>query len=226
MRVLLVEDEHLIAQSIKKGLEQERYAVDLAFGGQEGLDMALGEEYDLMILDRMLPEMDGLEICKRVRDGGKHTPILMLTAKGQVQDKVEGLNMGADDYLTKPFAFEELLARIRALRRRPNRQIGYILRVADLELDTNSYEVKRAGKIIKLSSKEYALLEFMMRHSNRILTKDKIINHVWSYDADILPNTVEVYVGYLRNKIDKQFKNHKPLIQTIRGFGYKIGEDE
>lgn len=225
MKILVVEDEHKIAQAIKKGLEQETYAVDLAFDGSEGLDLALGEEYDLVILDRLLPKLDGLEICKKVRAEGIHTPILILTARGQTQDKVEGLDAGADDYLTKPFAFEELLARIRALVRRPADNLGTTLKVRDLELNTNSYEVMRDGKKIQLSSKEYALLEYLMRHPNKILSKDQLINHVWNYEADILPNTVEVYIGYLRNKIDKPFK--KPnLIQTIRGFGYKIGEED
>jgi DNA-binding response OmpR family regulator len=222
MRILVVEDEHKIAQSIKKGLEQESYAVDLAFTGSEGLDLALSEEFDMVILDRMLPEIDGLEICKRMRDKKINTPVLMLTAKGQTQDKVEGLDAGADDYLVKPFAFEELLARIRALKRRPADTIGSVLEVDDLKLDTNSFEVKRDGKLIQLSNKEFALLEYFMRHPKKILTKDQIINHVWSYDADVLPNSVEVYVGYLRNKIDKAFADKKSLIQTIRGFGYKL----
>lgn len=224
MRILVVEDEHKIAQSIKKGLEQETYAVDLAFEGNSGLDLALSGEFDLIILDRMLPGIDGLSICKQVREQNIHTPILMLTAKGQVGDRVEGLDSGADDYLVKPFAFEELLARIRALKRRPKDQIGMILKVDDLSLDSNKFEVKRAGKLIKLSSREYALLEFLMRHPNRTVTKDQIISSVWSYDSDVLSNTVEVYIGYLRNKIDKPFKTSKSLIHTIRGFGYKLGE--
>ncbi len=223
MRILIIEDEHKIANSIKKGLEQEAYAVDIAFDGEEGYDLASTEEFDLIILDLMLPKIDGMTICKNLREEGIHTSILMLTAKGQIEDKVNGLNCGADDYLTKPFSFLELLARIKALTRRPKQVIDPILKVNGLTLNTTNYEVKRLEKLIKLSKKEYALLEYFMRHKGKILTKDQIINHVWEYDSDVLPNTVEVYVGYLRNKIDKQFKNEKPLIQTLRGFGYKIG---
>ncbi|MBU0618969.1 response regulator transcription factor [Patescibacteria group bacterium] len=223
MKILVIEDEHKIANSIKKGLEQESYAVDVAYDGEQGFDLAVTEDYDVVILDLMLPKMGGMEICKKLRkDENIHTPILMLTAKGQLNDKVNGLNAGADDYLVKPFAFAELLARIRALRRRPKQTLNNQLKVNDLTLDALSYQVKRNGKDIKLSKKEFALLEYLMRHQGKILTKDQIINHVWDYDADILPNTVEVYIGYLRNKIDKPFKNKPPLIQTIRGFGYKI----
>lgn len=226
MRILVVEDEHKIANSIKKGLEQESYAADIAYTGNEGFDFASTEPYDLIILDRLLPEMDGIEITRKLREQKVHTPILMLTAKGQIADKVEGLDAGADDYLVKPFAFEELLARVRALTRRPKENVGTKLSVEDLSLDTVSFEVRRGEKIIKLSNKEFALLNFLMRHANKILTKDQIINNVWNYDADILPNTVEVYIGYLRNKIDKTFPNKSPLIQTVRGFGYKVGGGE
>ena len=201
-----MEDEHKIAQSIKKALEQETYAVDLAFDGTSGLDMALSEDFDLIILDRMLPELDGVKYLQKSARKNIHSPILMLTAKGQVEDRVEGLDAGADDYLTKPFAFEELLARIRALKRRPSDTIGTTLTAYDLSLNTNTFEVKRDGKQIHLSSKEFALLEFLLRQQNKIVTKEQIINHVWSYDSDVLPNTVEVYVGYLRQKIDKPFK--------------------
>lgn len=225
MRILVIEDEHKIAQSLKKGLEQESYAVDLAFDGQTGMDMAIGEEYDLVILDRMLPGMDGMTICKEMRDTGIHTPVIVLTAKGQLDDKVEGLDGGADDYLVKPFAFEELLARIRALKRRPNELIGTVLKVGNLTLDTKNLAVKRGTAALKLSVKEYALLEYLMRHPGKIITKEQIMNHVWSYDSDILPNTVEVYIGYLRSKVDKPFKD-KQLIHTVRGFGYRIGEAE
>ncbi len=221
MRILVVEDEHKIANSIKKGLEQEAYAVDVSFDGQEGFDLLSTEEYDVAIVDRMLPEMDGLTICKKLREQAIHTPILLLTAKGQVSDRVEGLNAGADDYLVKPFAFTELLARIKALSRRPKQTIGTILQVADLEINTLTYEVKRQGKSIPLSSKEYALLEYLMRHPNQIISKERIIGHVWNYDADVLPNSVEVYITHLRNKIDKPFPAQQ-LIHTVRGFGYKI----
>src|SRR5476651_1126306 len=222
MRILVVEDEHKIAGAIKRGLEQESYAVDVAFDGDEGLSSALTDEYDVIILDRMLPGLlDGTEIYKEGRANNMRTPILMLTAKDKITDRVEGLNSGADDYLVKPFAFEELLARVRALLRRPQDHVGNVLQLDDLTLDTASYEVKRAGQIIQLSQREYALLEYLLRNQNRILSKSNIIGHVWDYDADILPNTLEVYVGYLRAKIERPFKGPE-LIHTVRGFGYKL----
>ena len=223
MRILVVEDEHKIANSIGQGLEQERYAVDLAYDGTKGYDLASSEDYDIIILDRLLPEMEGAEICRKLRKHGVHTPILMLTAKGQIVDRVEGLNSGADDYLLKPFAFEELLARIRALIRRPKGTLSTIFTISDLTLNTLTYEVKRSNSIIRLSGREFALLEYLMRHPHQTLTKEQIMNHVWNYDANILPNTVEVYIGYLRNKIDKPFDDKPKLIHTVRGFGYKIG---
>ena len=224
MKILIIEDEHKIANSIKKGLEQESYAIDIAYDGQQGFDLAATEDYDVIILDLMLPKMDGTEICQRLRkEENIHTPILILTARGQLSDKVNGLNAGADDYLVKPFAFAELLARIKALARRPKNSLGPVLTVENLSLNTLTFEVKRGGKKIKLSKKEYSLLEYLLRHKDKILSKKQIINHVWNYDADVLPNTVEVYIGYLRNKIDKPFKNKNPLIQTVRGFGYKVG---
>jgi len=225
MRILVVEDEHRIAQSIKKGLELERYVVDVAYTGTEGYDMASAESYDVVILDRMLPEMDGITICKSLRQENNHVLILLLTAKSQTSDKVDGLNAGADDYLTKPFSFEELLARIRALSRRPSKTLQSVLKVADLELIAETFEVRRDHKPIQLSSKEYALLEYMMRHPNTTLTKQQLIDRVWNYESDILPNTIEVYIKNLRGKIDAPFKNKPPLIQTVRGFGYKIGDN-
>ncbi len=225
MRVLVVEDEHKIANSIKKGLEQESYAVDVAYDGEDGFDMASSEEYDIIILDLMLPKMNGLDVCKKLRkEENIHTPILILTAKGQTEDKVAGLNCGADDYLTKPFAFTEMLARIKALTRRPKQALDTVLKVNNLSLNTLTYELKRQNKSITISKTEYALLEYLMRHKDIVLSKDKIINHVWNYDADVLPNTVEVYIGYLRNKIDKPFKNSLPLIRTVRGFGYILSD--
>jgi len=217
MRVLVVEDEHKIAGSIKKGLEQESFAVDVAYDGSVGFDLASTESYDAIILDLLLPGKDGMEVCKDLRKEGNHTPILMLTAKGELSDKVEGLNSGADDYLVKPFAFAELLARVRALIRRPPDSFVSKLEANGLTLDPGTYEVKRKDRKIPLSRKEFALLEYLLRHKGKIVSKDQIIHSVWDYEADILPNTVEVFIGYLRNKIGKD------LIKTLRGFGYKIG---
>lgn len=223
MRILVVEDEHRIANSIKKGFEQESYAVDVAYDGEAGYDLASTEDYDLIVLDLMLPKMDGIEMTKQLRKENIHTPILILTAKGQIEDRVKGLDTGADDYLVKPFSFEELLARVRALSRRPKNSLGTVLEVKGLTLNPKTYEVKRDDKNIKLSSKEFSLVEFLMRNAGKIMSKDQIISHVWDYDADVLPNTVEVYIKSLRNKIDAPFKNKEPLITTVRGFGYKIG---
>jgi DNA-binding response OmpR family regulator len=172
----------------------------------------------------MLPKKDGIEVCKELRRKGVKAGILMLTARSKVEDRVTGLDAGADDYLAKPFAFAELLARVRALTRRPKDMLGTTLNFLDLSLNTVTFEVKRAGKSISLSRKEYALLEYFLRHPNTILTKEQIIGNVWNYESDILPNTVEVYVGYLREKIDKPFKESAPLIHTARGFGYKLGD--
>lgn len=222
MRILIVEDDHKIANAVKKGLEQESFAVDISYDGKDGLGQARTINYDLIILDRMLPEVDGIEICRVLRQKKINTPIIMLTAKDKIGDRVEGLNAGADDYLVKPFAFEELLARVRALLRRPQKVGDNVLNIADLSMDVINFSVKRADKSVKLTSKEFALLEYLMRNPDRILTKDNIIEHVWDYDADILPNTVEVYIGYLRNKIDRPFPKRSSLIQTVRGFGYKL----
>lgn len=223
MRILVVEDEHKIANAIKKGLQQESFAVDVVYDADDGLASARADEYDLIILDRMLPgKLDGVGVCKELRAGGNHTPILMLTAKGAVRDRVAGLDAGADDYLVKPFAFEELLARVRALLRRPQDSLGMKLEVGDLTLDTTSYEVRRGATTIDLSQREFALLEYLMRNKGRTLSKEMIIQHVWSYDADVLFNTVEVYIGYLRNKIDRPFRGAAQLLKTVRGFGYKL----
>ncbi len=226
MKILLVEDDHKISSSIRRGLEQESYAVDVAFNGEAGYDFALNEEYDVIILDIMLPLMDGLEVCKKLRSNKVTTPILMLTAKSQVSDKILGLDIGADDYLSKPFSFDELVARIRALSRRPKNSVNNVLEIDDLKLDQTRLGVERNGQQISLSKKEFALLEFLMKNQNRVLTKEQIISNVWNFDADILPNTVEVYIGYLRNKVDKPFKNKQKLIKTVRGFGYKIEIDK
>jgi DNA-binding response OmpR family regulator len=223
MRILIVEDDHKIANAIKKGLEQESFAVDVSYDGQDGIGFALTCEYDLIILDRMLPGIDGIKICGVLRNKKINIPVIILTAKDKIRDRVEGLNAGADDYLVKPFAFEELLARIRALLRRPSKAMDNILKYGDLSLNSLTFEVYRGNKKILLSNKEFSLLEYLMRNPRRILTKDNIISHVWDYDADILPNTVEVYIGYLRKKIDR-FKGKPEIIKTIRGFGYKISE--
>jgi two-component system, OmpR family, response regulator len=226
MKILIVEDEHRIAQNIKTGLEQESYAVDVAYDGEEGYNCASNDEYDIILLDVMMPGMNGYEVCKKLREDGNHTPILMLTAKDQNRDVVHGLDTGADDYLPKPFSFEVLLARIRALLRRPQQSLGETLQAEDLLLNTNTKEVMRGTDPITLSSKEYAILEYLMRNKNRVLSKNNIISHVWEFDADVLPNTVEVFMAYLRNKIDKPFKDSPDLIHTVRGFGYMIKEKQ
>jgi len=221
MRILVVEDEHKIARALKKALEQEHYAVDVSYDGDDGHAMATTEPYDVMVIDRMLPgEYDGIAIVKSLREKGIKTPVLLLTALGRVEDKTLGLDSGADDYLVKPFALEELLARVRALLRRPNEVKPTVLDADDLELDTANRKVKRGKTEIRLTSKEFGLLEYLLRNKNRPLSKDSIMQHVWDYDADILPNTIEVYIKYLRAKIDKPFG--KGLIKTVRGFGYKI----
>ena len=223
MRILVVEDEVKIAKAIKRGLELKGYAVDVVYDADTGLSYARDPDYDLVVLDRMLPgTIDGVELCRRVRNEGCSVPILMLTARGTIGDKIEGLNSGADDYLVKPFSFDELIARVKALLRRPPKHSGTIIKVDDLSVDTTNYKVKRGNTDIKLSRKEFALLEYLLLAQGRVVTKDMIINHVWDEDAYVLPNTVEVYMGYLRNKIDRPFPNNQPLLHTLRGFGYKL----
>lgn len=223
MRILIVEDEHKIASALKRGLEQQSYAVDVAYNADDGLAMATTEPYDLLILDRMLPgAIDGIGIVKELRAQSYHVPILLLTAKDRVLDRAEGLNAGADDYLVKPFAFIELIARVRALLRRAPETTDTVITYQNLALNTVTKTVTRDESSIQLTSKEYALLEYFMRNPDRVITKDALMQHVWDYDADILPNTVEVYIGYLRNKVDKPFKS-KTLIHTRRGFGYYFG---
>lgn len=223
MRILIVEDEHKIASAIKRGLEQQSYAVDVTYDGDAGLAMATTEPYDLIILDRMLPgSVDGIGILRQLREQNNHVPVLLLTAKDRVLDRAEGLNAGADDYLVKPFAFVELIARVRALLRRSPQTVNSIMSYDSLNLDTQTMSVERDGKSIKLTAKEFALLEYLMRNTERIISKESLMQHVWNYDSDILPNTVEVYIGYLRNKIDKPFKQPN-LLHTRRGFGYYFG---
>ncbi len=226
MKILVVEDEPKIAQAIKKGLELKNFAVDLVYDGDQGYSYGLDPEYDLIVLDRMLPgSMDGTAICENLRKEKINTPILMLTARGTIGDKVSGLNSGADDYLVKPFSYDELIARVQALLRRPPVNLGDELKLDNLVLNPKTYQVKRGSNNIKLSHKEFALLEYLLRNQNQIIEKDTLVNHVWDEDSSILPNTIEVYIGYLRNKIDRPFKKYKPLIHTIRGFGYKLSND-
>jgi len=223
MKILLVEDEIKLANAIKRALELQKYTVDVANDGETGLDLAVGEKYDLILLDLMLPKVDGIEICKEIRKNSIPTPILILTAKGQVSDKVTGLDIGADDYMVKPFSFEELFARIRALVRRPSKMENQTISIKDLSLDPIALKVRRDGKIIELSTKEFAILEYLMRHKNSVVTRDRIVQSVWNYDTDVLPSTVEVHIKHLRDKIDKSFK--EKLIRTIRGFGYEIRDE-
>ncbi len=226
MRILIIEDEVKIAGAIKRGLEMHGYAVDMVHDADTGYSYGIDADYDLVILDRMLPgSMDGTELCRRLREEGIHTPLLMLTARGTIGDKVEGLNSGADDYLVKPFSFDELTARVRALMRRPKQSTGTILKAGSLELDPVSYRVTRAGTPVKLSHKEFQVLEYLLRHTEQIITKETLIAHIWNEDADVLPNTVEVYVGYLRSKIDRAFPDEPPLLHTMRGFGYRLGAE-
>lgn len=224
MRILVVEDDHKIANAIKRGLERQSYAVDVCYEGTEGEAMATTEPYDLVILDRMLPGMDGMQILKSIRESTIHTPVLLLTAKDKVLDRAEGLNAGADDYLGKPFAFVELIARVRALLRRPQEALDTTMESDGVELDRDNFTAKRSGKTVELTAKEFALLDYLMSQNGKIVTKDQIMQHVWDYDADILPNTVEVYIGYLRAKIDKAFAELPKLINTRRGFGYYFGK--
>lgn len=222
MRILLVEDEVKLAHAMKRALELQKYAVDIANNGKDGLDFAIGEEFSIIILDVMLPEIDGIEICRRIRAANIHTPVMMLTARGQISDKVTGLDVGADDYMVKPFSFEELFARIRALVRRPAQTNDPVLHIKDLTLDPKTFTVKRNNDLIELSSKEFSLLEYLLRNKNTVLTKEQIIAHVWNYDSDVLPSTIEVHVKHLRDKID--VKGQNSLVHTIRGRGYTIRE--
>ncbi len=220
MRILIVEDEKRIADFIARGLKEEHYAVDIAYDGEEGLYLAEINPYDLMIFDIMLPKYDGVEICRKLRAKKINTPILMLTARAAVKDKVMGLNAGADDYLTKPFSFEELLARVKVLLRRLTTDKTSILKVADLELNQLNHEVKRAGKLIVLTSKEFALLEYFMLHAGQVISRSMISEHVWNEQFDSMSNVIDVHVRNLRNKIDDGFK--KKLIHTLRGSGYML----
>ena len=222
MRILLIEDDVAIARSLKEGLEDETYAVDVAHDGDEGYRTATADDYDAIILDIMLPSMNGYKVCQALRQDGKRMPILMLTARDAERDIVKGLDTGADDYLAKPFSFEVLLARLRAILRRPNEKLGEVLRVGDLTLDPSLKKVTRASQEISLTTKEYGVLEYLMRNTGKVLSKEQIIAHVWDFDADILPNNVELFIMFLRRKVDKPFG--KKLIHTVPGFGYKLEE--
>lgn len=222
MRILIVEDEKKVAAFIKKGLEEETYAVDVAYDGEDGLHMGLENQYDLIILDLMLPVIDGLEVLSRLRENKVDTPILLLTAKDSVEDKVTGLNTGADDYLTKPFAFSELLARIRVLLRRGKAETKTVLQIKGLTLDLVSHKVKRDDEEIELTGKEYSLLEYFMRNQGKVLTRTMIAEHVWDYNFDTFTNVIDVYVNHLRKKIDKGYP--EKLLHTLRGVGYIMKE--
>ena len=220
VRILVVEDEHKLAGVLKRGLQEHGYAVDVAHDGENGFSFAEMGEHDLIILDIMLPSLDGFEIARGLRARRIKTPILMLTARDAVDDRVRGLDSGADDYLIKPFAFRELVARGRALLRRDELVKDPVLRVADLEVDTISHEVRRNGQMILLTSKEYAVLEYLVRDANRVLTRTQIAEHVWDYDFAAMSNVVDVYIRYLRRKLDDGFE--PKLLHTIRGTGYQL----
>ncbi len=219
-RILVVDDEPSICASVQKALERVGYAVDVAHDGEEGLGLAEMEPYDLIVLDVMLPKLDGREVCRRLRSEKRQMPILMLTARDAVEDRVAGLDSGADDYLVKPFAFPELLARVRALLRRSGPVRDPVLRVADLEVDTVTREVRRRGKPVALTSKEYAILEYFVRNANRVLTRTQIAEHIWDYDFVAMSNVVDVYVRYLRRKLGDD--REPQLLHTVRGVGYQL----
>ncbi len=223
MRLLIVEDERQIAAFLERGLKEEGYAVDVVFNGSDAIDWAAAVEYDCIVLDVMLPGRDGYSVCRELRDRGLKTPILMLTARDAVDDRVTGLDSGADDYLVKPFAFKELLARLRAITRRQGDSRSVELRVADLVLNTLTHTAQRGDRRIELTAKEYSLLEFMMRNPNRVLSRTQIGEHVWNLDFVAESNVVDVYIRYLRRKIDDGF-DHK-LIKTMRGSGYLISDE-
>lgn len=221
MHILVVEDEKRLANLVRRALEEEGHVVDVTFDGAEALDMAEGTEYDLLVLDLMLPHMDGMEICRRLRAEGKDTRILMLTARDAIEDRVTGLESGADDYLIKPFSFAELIARVKALsRRQVQAHDEPELVCGDLVLDLARREARRGDQVIELTAKEFQLLEYLMRNPGRVLTRTQILDHVWGYNFDSFSNVVDIYVHYLRNKIDRDFP--EPMIKTVRGVGYTL----
>jgi heavy metal response regulator len=224
MKILVVEDEKKVSSFIKRGLEEEKYEVETAFDGEDGLKLATEKQFDLIILDWMLPKKDGLTMVKEIRENKIATPVLMLTAKDSLEDIIAGLDSGSDDYVTKPFAFAELLARVRALLRRSEMDKGAELRFADLRLDPVTHKVWRRDKEIDLTAKEYGLLEYFMRNPNQVLTRTMIADHVWDYTFDTFTNIIDVYVNYLRKKIDRD--EEKKLIHTVRGVGYIFKEED
>lgn len=222
MLILIVEDERNITKTLKMGFEDEGFLVDVAYDGQEGYEKAAVNDYDAIVLDLMLPKMPGLEVCKKLRAEKNYTPIIMLTARDTTEDKITGLDMGADDYLAKPFSFGELLARVNSIIRRSSEK-GPVLKVDNIELDPKGRVVTRKGKQIDLTAKEYNLLEYMMNHSNQILTRDQIINHVWDYNYESFNNPVDVYILRLRKKLERKFPQEKKVLHSVRGLGYKLG---
>ena len=222
MRILVIEDEKKVANFIKHGLEEERYIVETSYDGNDGLEMAMNNHFDAILLDIMLPGKDGFEIVRSLREAGKTIPVLMLTARGSTDDKVAGLDYGADDYLAKPFSFEELAARLRAILRRSTPEKSTKIRCGDMVLDTVSHLAYRFGKEIELTTKEYALLEYLMRNKNRILSRSTITQHVWKHSFDPESNIIDVYIKRLRSKIETE--DTRPLIQSIRGVGYRLRE--
>jgi heavy metal response regulator len=221
MRILVIEDEKKIASFVKRGLQEEGYAIDIAYDGEEGHFLATTNDYDLIVLDLMLPRLDGLSLCKKLREeDGQTTPIIILTAKDKTEDKVKGLDSGADDYLTKPFAFAEFLARIRAALRKKNVQVATKLQVGDLVIDLLTHQVTRGNEEIVLTAKEFALLEYLMRNTGKLVTRTMISEHVWDINFDSGTNVIDVYINFLRKKVD--YGHQKSLIHTIRGRGYVI----
>lgn len=222
MRILIAEDDPHLGAALKKGLEDNHYAVDLVTNGEEALSVGLAVPYDLMILDILLPQVDGFEVCKRLRDQKRHTPILFLSALSGLDHRVTGLDIGGDDYLTKPFAFRELEARVRALLRREGPAKSNILSYADVTMNTRTHDVRRGEREITLTSKEYVLLELLLRHPGQVLSRGMIAEHMWNIDAEHLSNVIDVYIRYLRRKLCEG--GEPDIIHTIRGFGYQLKE--
>jgi DNA-binding response OmpR family regulator len=224
VRILVAEDDRPVASFLKKGLEAEHYAVDIVPDGEEALYMAEEYDYDLLLLDLVLPKIDGLQVLRQIRTRKKNLPVLILTGRTRVEDRVNGLDIGADDYMTKPFAFRELTARVRALLRRGNSPADFTLQVEDLEMNLVERTVRRGERRIELTPKEFALLEYLMRNQGRAVSRPMIIEHVWNFSFDTMTNVVDVYINYLRKKVDEG--TERRLIHTVRGVGYRIGNSE